>query len=637
MAKKPAAPETRSFEAEVGRLLKIVANSLYSDREIFLRELLSNASDACDRLRYAGLTEPGLLADDADLKVVVTIDKKAKTITVTDNGIGMGHDELISELGTIARSGTSAFMEKLEGGEGGEGGEVSLIGQFGVGFYSAFMVADEIMVISRRAGETQAWSWQSEGTGTYTIGPVEEAHPRGTAITLHLRKDAKEFLETTRLHHIIKTYSDHIALPIELVGSEKDAESETVNTAQALWTRAKKDISPEQYAEFYRHSGHLFDEPWMTIHNRVEGKIEYTNLLFIPSTKPFDLFQPERKTRLKLYVKRVFITDDQEDLLPAHLRFMRGIVDSEDMPLNISREMLQNNPVVTKIRAGLIKRILGDLERRAKKDPEDYGLFWDNFGAVMKEGIYENVDYSDRLIGLLRAHSTAPGGVISLDDYVARMKDGQDAIYYITGENLESAARSPQLEAFRAKGVEVLLLCDPVDEFWLTRVQSHADKPFKSVTQGGIDLGAIADDKSAGGDKAAKVKAAPDDEMDKLIALFKLTLADQVKDVRISSRLTDSPCCLVADEGDMDMHLARLMKQHQGFGEGAKRIFEVNPKHPLIKALAHKVDKDGAGDSLADVAWLLLDQARIVEGEQPPDQAAFAKRLSKFIERGLGG
>ena len=631
MTKKSAVPETRAFEAEVGRLLKIVANSLYSEREIFLRELLSNASDACDRLRYANLTEPGLLADDPDLKVTVTIDKKARTITITDNGIGMGHDELVSELGTIARSGTSAFMAELEGADS----DMALIGQFGVGFYASFMVADRVSVVSRKAGEEQSWSWQSDGEGSYTIAPNEAPAARGTAITLHLRKDAKEFLETLRLRHIIKTYSDHIALPIELRGGEKAAEAETVNTAQALWIRPKKDITPEQYTEFYHHNGHLFDTPWLTIHNRVEGKIEYTNLLFVPSAKPFDLFQPDRKTHVKLYVKRVFITDDCEDLLPAWLRFMRGIVDSEDMPLNISREMLQNNPVVAKIRTGLIKRILGELERKAKKDAEAYAAFWENFGALLKEGIYESQDYRERLLELCRARSTAGDGLVSLGEYVERMKDGQDAIYYITGDSLEAVARSPQLEAFRAKGVEVLLLCDPVDEFWLPQVNTYGDKPFKSVTQGGVDLSAIADDEKSDADKPAEAEAAPDDQIDALIALFKLTLEDEVKDVRVTSRLTDSPCCLVADDGDMDMHLARLMKQHQGFSAGAKRVFEINPKHPLVKALAVRVGKDGAADELSDAAWLLLDQARIVEGEQLPDQAAFAKRLSRIIERGL--
>ena len=630
MTETSTAPETRPFEAEVGRLLKIVAGALYSNREIFLRELLSNASDACDRLRYAGLTDSALAADDPDLKVTVVIDKKAKTITVTDNGIGMGHDDLVSELGTIARSGTSAFMERIEGGDD----KTSLIGQFGVGFYSTFMVADKVAVISRKAGETDAWQWESDGEGSYTVAPLEDAGARGTAITLHMRKDAKEFLETQRLRHIIKTYSDHIALPIQLLGSEKDAEAETVNTAQALWTRARKDITPEQYTEFYHHSGHLFDEPWLTIHNRVEGKIEYTNLLFVPSSKPFDLFQPDRKTHVKLYVKRVFITDDCDDLLPSYLRFMRGIVDSEDMPLNISREMLQNNPMVAKIRTRLIKRILGELEKKARKEPEAYAAFWDNFGAVMKEGIYESDAYRDRLLDLCRAQTTTSDGLAGLADYVERMKDGQDAIYYITGDSLEGVSLSPQLEAFRAKGIEVLLLCDPVDEFWLTRVDAYKDKPFKSVTQGGIDLSAVADADKDGEDKPAE--AAPDEEMDKLIALFKLTLEDAVKDVRVSERLTDSPCCLVSDEGDMDMHLARLLKQHQGMGETAKRVFEINARHPLVKTLAQRIGKGGAGDDLTDAAWLLLDQARIVEGEQLPDQAAFAKRLSRFIELGLG-
>ncbi len=633
MTKTSATPETRPFEAEVGRLLKIVADSLYSEREIFLRELLSNASDACDRLRYAALTGPGLLADDPDLKVTVAIDKKARSITVTDNGIGMSHEELISELGTIARSGTAAFVDQLAGAED----KVTLIGQFGVGFYSAFMVADKVEVISRKAGEAQAWLWESDGVGTYTVAPVEEAGARGTAVTLHMRKDAKEFLDSHRLRHIIKTYSDHIARPIQLVGAEKDAEAETINTAQALWTRPRKDIAPEQYTEFYHHSGHLFDEPWLTIHNRVEGKIEYTNLLFVPSTKPFDLFQPDRKSHIKLYVKRVFITDDCEDLLPAYLRFMRGIVDSEDMPLNISREMLQNNPMVAKISARLIKRILGELERKAKKDPEAYLAFWHNFGAVMKEGIYESGEYRDRLVELCRVHSTAGDGQIALSDYVERMKDGQEAIYYITGDSLEGVSRSPQLEAFRAKQVEVLLLCDPVDEFWVPQLHTYRDKPFKSVTQGGVDLNAIAMDDGAGADESADAEAAPDDEMDKLIALFKLTLEDEVKDVRVSSRLTDSPVCLVADEGDMDMHLQRMLRKHQGFDGQAKRVFEVNPKHPLVKTLAARVGKDGAGEALADAAWLLLDQARIIEGEQLPDQAAFARRLSRFIEMGLAG
>jgi len=626
------APETRPFEAEVGRLLKIVASSLYSEREIFLRELVSNASDACDRLRYTALTEAKLLADDPDLKVTVAIDKKAKTITVTDNGLGMGHDELVADLGTIARSGTTAFVEQLSGDDAED---VDLIGQFGVGFYSSFMVADRVAVVSRKAGEDTSWKWESDGEGSFTVTPEAEAGPRGTAITLYMRKDAKEFLESPRLHHIIKHYSDHIALPIVLIGGQDgDSDDATVNAAQALWTRPKNEIEAEQYTEFYHHTGHLFDEPWLTIHNRVEGKIEYTNLLFVPSSKPFDLFQADRKPKIKLYVKRVFITDDCEELLPSYLRFLRGIVDSEDMPLNVSREMLQNNPVVAKIRSGLVKRVLGELEKKAKKAPEEYATFWDNFGAVMKEGVYENQDNRERLVELCRAHSTAGDGLVSFAGYVERMKEGQDAIYYITGDSQEVAARSPQLEAFRAKGVEVLFLTDPVDEFWVPTVGVYQEKPFKSVTQGGVDLGAVAD--AAGDDAAPAEDAAPEGEMDTLIALFKLTLGDEVKDVRTTERLTDSPCCLIADEGDMDMHLQRMLQQHQGFDGQSKRVFEINPKHPLVKALAAKVSADGSGDEVSDAAWLLLDQARIVEGEALPDQAAFARRLSAFMQKGLG-
>jgi molecular chaperone HtpG len=562
----------------------------------------------------------------------VAIDKKAKTITVTDNGLGMGHDELVADLGTIARSGTTAFVEQLSGDDAED---VDLIGQFGVGFYSSFMVADRVAVVSRKAGEDTSWKWESDGEGSFTVTPEAEAGPRGTAITLYMRKDAKEFLESPRLHHIIKHYSDHIALPIVLIGGQDgDSDDATVNAAQALWTRPKNEIEAEQYTEFYHHTGHLFDEPWLTIHNRVEGKIEYTNLLFVPSSKPFDLFQADRKPKIKLYVKRVFITDDCEELLPSYLRFLRGIVDSEDMPLNVSREMLQNNPVVAKIRSGLVKRVLGELEKKAKKAPEEYATFWDNFGAVMKEGVYENQDNRERLVELCRAHSTAGDGLVSFAGYVERMKGGQDAIYYITGDSQEVAARSPQLEAFRAKGVEVLFLTDPVDEFWVPTVGVYQEKPFKSVTQGGVDLGAVAD--AAGDDAAPAEDAAPEGEMDTLIALFKLTLGDEVKDVRTTERLTDSPCCLIADEGDMDMHLQRMLQQHQGFDGQSKRVFEINPKHPLVKALAAKVSADGSGDEVSDAAWLLLDQARIVEGEALPDQAAFARRLSAFMQKGLG-
>ena len=622
------AEEKHRFEADTGKLLEIVANSLYSEREIFLRELVSNASDACDRLRYAALTNPELAAGDSDLRIVVSFDKKAGTVTVADNGIGMSRDELISDLGTIARSGSAAFLNQISGDAAKD---MALIGQFGVGFYSAFMVSDEVVVESRGAGENEAWEWRSDGKGSFTVAPAEGEVGRGSKITLKLRKDAKEFLAAERIERIIKTYSDHIALPIVLAAEDKE---ETVNAASALWRRPKKEIAAQEYKEFYHHVGHVFDEPWLVIHNRVEGKLEYTNLLFVPSTKPFDLFDADRKPRVKLYVKRVFITDDCEGLLPGYLRFLRGMVDSEDMPLNISREMLQNNPVVAKIRSGLVKRVLAELKKKANKEPEAYAGFWDNFGAVLKEGIYEDSANRDRLLELGRFHTTGGDGLASLADYVGRMKDGQEAIFYIGGETLDAVRNSPQLEAFKRRGVEVLLLTDAVDEFWIPAVGAYQDKPFQSVTRGGVDLDKIAAADEAGEEETPDDDVAPSD-IDNLIASFKLTLKDTVKDVRVSARLTDSAVCLVADEGDLDMHLERLLRQHKRIAEGASRILEINPKHPLIRVLAKLVGKKGAADDLADAAHLLLDQARILEGEQPPDAAAFAQRLAGFMQKGV--
>src|SRR5438270_1704180 len=454
--------ETRTFQAEVSRLLDIVAHSLYSEKEIFLRELISNASDACDRLRYAALTQPDLAGEDSNFRVVLTPDKGARTLTVDDNGVGMSHDELIENLGTIARSGTAAFMANL-GQDKDKGKDVSLIGQFGVGFYSAFMVAETVDVISRKAGDGAAWRWTSDGKGEFTIEEAEKA-ARGTTIVLHLRKDDEEFLDPHRLRHIVKTYSDHIALPILLKeGDPKDGGGEeTLNAASALWTRSKSEITPEQYKEFYHHVAHSFDEPWLTLHARAEGKIEYTNLLFVPSSKPFDLFDPQRKNHVKLYVRRVFITDDCQSLLPPYLRFLRGVVDSEDLPLNVSREMLQNNPILSRIKSQLTKRVIGELAKKAADASAEYAKFWDNFGAVLKEGLYEDREHRDELLGLARFRSTTRDELVSLDDYVAAMKPGQDAIYTIHGDNLDVIKKSPQLEGFRARGVEVLLLTDPI-------------------------------------------------------------------------------------------------------------------------------------------------------------------------------
>ena len=615
--------ETRSFQAEVSRLLEIVAHSLYSEKEIFLRELISNASDACDRLRYAALTEPALAEGDPDYRVVLTPDKAARTLTVADNGIGMGREELIENLGTIARSGTAAFVSQLSGDARKD---MSLIGQFGVGFYSAFMVADRVEVLSRKAGESEGWRWVSDGKGEFTIEESPDA-TRGAKIIVHLREGEDEYLDPARLRRIVHIYSDHIGLPIVLKADGKD---ETINTASALWTRPRSEITPEQYKEFYHHVGHSFDDPWLTLHNKAEGVLEYTNLLFVPSTKPFDLFDPERKSRLKLYVRRVFITDEGTGLLPPYLRFLRGIVDSEDLPLNISREMLQSNPMAARIRQQLTRRVLSELVKKAGEAAGEYEKFWDNFGAVLKEGLYEDREQRDELLTLARFRSTAREGLVSLDEYVAAMRPGQDAIYTIHGDSLEVIKKSPQLEGFRARGVEVLLMTDPIDEFWVPAINTYKEKPFKSATRGGVDLVKITPPEAH-----EEITPEAPAKLASLIAIFKLALGDAVKDVRSSDRLTDSAVCLIADEGDMDMHLERLLKQHRQLETASKRILELNPRHKLIERLAASVGEAGASDQLSEFAWLLLDQARIVEGEQLPDPPAFARRLATLLERGL--
>ncbi len=619
--------EKLSFQAETSKLLHIVANSLYSEKDVFLRELISNASDACDRLRYEALTKPELIADDPEFKVGISVDKKAKTLTIADNGIGMNRDGLIAELGTIARSGTSAYLDSLADAGGDP---MSLIGQFGVGFYSAFMVADEVTVVSRKAGEADAWSWTSDGKGEFTIAPAEH-EGRGTTVTLRIAKDSQDFLDLQALRGIIKTYSDHIAIPIVLKDGEK-ADGEAVNVASALWTRPKKDITEKQYREFYHHVAHAFDEPWLALHARVEGKIEYTILLFVPTQQPFDLFDPARQHRVKLYVKRVFITDQCEGLVPPYLRFLRGIVDSEDLDLNISREVLQTNPLVRKIRKDITKRLFRELDKKATKDPEAYAGFWKEFGAVLKEGLYEDADVREALFKLAR-FGTTHGDMVSLSDYLGRMKEGQDAIYYISGSEAKALANSPQLEGYRARGLEVLLLSDAVDDFWINAVHEYEGKTFQSVTRGSADLDSIPLENEE------DAKEDPDDANDpsigSLIALLKLNLGDEVKDVRTSTRLRESPVCLVADESGVDRHLERLLKQHGRLDTTMAPILEINPRHELIKAIARLASKKGAADDLSDAAQLLLDQARIIEGEMPADPAGFSRRLSAVMTRGL--
>ncbi|MDP7426277.1 MAG: molecular chaperone HtpG, partial [Rhodospirillales bacterium] len=502
-AKTESKPEKKlEFQAEVTKVLDLVVHSLYSNKEIFLRELISNASDACDKLRYLSLTENNLIDPGTEFGITLSVNEKAKSITVADNGIGMNHDELIENLGTIARSGTTAFLESLSGDEKKD---ADLIGQFGVGFYSCFSVAKKVEVASRRAGENQAWLWSSEGAGSFTI-TESERDTQGSTVTVYLDKDSKEYLEDARIRNIVKTYSDHISLPINLettkdTNKSGETTSDQINTGSAIWTRSKSDITEEQYKEFYHHVGHVFDDPWLTLHNRVEGKIEYTNLLYVPSSRPFDLMNPERKHRVKLYVKRVFITDDCEDLMPHFLRFVHGIVDSEDLPLNVSREMLQHNVLVGHIKKALVKRIFSELKKKATKKAEEYATFWDNFGAVLKEGLYEDHENREKLLELVRFKSTESDNLVSLEDYVGRMNEGQEEIFYISGEDTETLKSSPQIEGFKSRGVEVLLMTDPIDEFWLPMVHVFNEKSFKSVTSGDIDIGKIKRSDEAGEEK----------------------------------------------------------------------------------------------------------------------------------------
>ncbi|MEP4152165.1 MAG: molecular chaperone HtpG, partial [Lentilitoribacter sp.] len=571
--------------------------------------------------RYEALTDASLLEGGQEFAISIEIDAKEKTLTVSDNGIGMNHQDLLDTLGTIAKSGTSNFLNALDDENKGD---LGLIGQFGVGFYSAFMVAENVSVTTRKAGEKEAWLWASDGKGQFTIEPTTR-DGNGTSVTLSLKKDAKEFLEDARVKHIIRTYSDHISFPV-LLGED------TLNSASAIWTRPAKDITSEQYTEFYRHSGHAYDEPWLTMHNRVEGLLSYTNLLFVPSMAPFDLYEPERKSHVKLYVNRVFITDDTQGLLPPYLRFLRGVVDSEDLSLNVSREMLQSDPKLSKLKTGLTKRVLGELKKKATKAPEDYAAFWTNFGAVLKEGLVEEIALREKILEICRFKSTHNDEFTSLVEYVERIKDGQDAIYYIVGEDASKIARSPHLEGFKAKGVEVLLLSDSVDEFWLQHITEFEGKSFKSITRGSDDLDKIDD-----ADKDEKKDEPEAKELDKLIELIKAELGDAIKDVRPSKRLTDSPVCLIADDGDMDVTLERMLKRAGQLQHSTPRVLELNPTHQIILKLAERASNDdNAQDALLkDAAHLLLDQARISEGEAPSDAQEFSRRLTAVMSIAL--
>ena len=614
-------PEQHAFEADVSRLLHMMVHSVYSDKDVFLRELISNAADACEKLRYESISQPQLSVDSTPPGILVTLNEEALTLVIEDNGIGMNRDEMIDALGTIARSGTKAFIERLDAAKSGEKAE--LIGQFGVGFYSSFMVAERVDVISRRAGQDEAWKWSSDGKGSYDIVAVDpgEAPTRGTRVALHLMEDAKKYTSKWTVEKIIRDQSGHVPVPIRLI--DKDgAEPSQVSDGAALWTRPKSEIPKQEYDDFYRGVSGQYDDPLANVHFRAEGRHEYTTLAFIPGSQPFDLFDPDRQGRMKLYVKRVFITDEAE-LLPRYLRFVRGIVDTSDLPLNISREMIQESPVLAAIKKGVTGRILTALEKLAEGEAETFSKFWDMFGAILKEGIYEDFERRSQLLKLARFRSTVSGETTrNLADYLASMKEGQSAIYYISGSSLDQLKSSPQLEGFRAKGIEVLLLTDGVDNFWPTNVPDFEGKSFKSITQGLADLNDITGEGST--DERA-LKASPD--VTAFIDFARATLEQEVADVRVSGRLTESAVCLVASEHGPDRQLEKLLQGAGRLQSASKPILEINAQNELVKSIAAMDDQPFREDA----AWLLLDEARILDGDKPTNPRAFAERQARLF------
>mgnify|MGYP003327787323 FL=1 len=621
----------KKFEADTGKILDIVINSLYSEREIFVRELISNASDAIDKKKYLALTNKSINDTSDPFEIKIEVNSKENTIRITDNGIGMDEEDLINSLGTIARSGTKAFLEQFNKSKDDKKEDVNLIGQFGVGFYASFMVADKVEVLSKKAGTDKSWKWISDGKSGYNIEKGEKTNS-GTELILHLKKDAKEFLEGTRIQFVVRKYSDHISYPVKMLEvSKKDAKEETINEASALWTRAQKDIKEKQYEDFFSHIGAGFGKPLLTMHNNTEGTVSYTNLLCIPSSKPFDLFNPDRKSSLKLYINRVFITDKCDNLIPAYLRFVKGIVDTQDIDLNVSREMLQNNPAVAKISKSLVGKILRELKKIADKDKAKYIQFWNEFGQVLKEGLYEDLERKDTLLELARFSNNENDDLISLEDYVNAMDKNQKDIYYIAADTKSQALSSPHLEGFKSKGIKVLVMADPIDQFWLSMAGKFKEKNFVSITQGEIDLDNIKSDK-----KDPKNKDTKKDDVDKkftnLIAHLKASLGQNVKDIRLTSKLTDSPACLVADKGDMDVAMENLMKQRDPNYQGAPRILEINPDHNLIKFL-NKIDTNDKKNlpKIQSISNLLLDQAKLLEGIPLDDSKMFCDKLNDLI------
>ena len=603
---------TQTFEADTGKILNIVINSLYSDRDIFLRELLSNASDAIQKRKFLGQTDPAVLNNEID-NIEIVVNKKKKIIEITDTGIGLTDAELAETLGTIAKSGTSAFLQEFDGEESSKDAAKTLIGQFGVGFYSAFMVADKVEVVSRKAGTSKSSIWESDGQSVFSINNSEDEQVVGTKIILHLKKDAKEFATTDKIKSLIKKYSDHISVPINI--KEADGEIEQANSATAIWTKATSEISDEEYKEFYNSTFGTFDEPFATLHNKSEGTLEFTNLLFIPKTAPFDLFDPERKTKINLYINRVFISNDLEGVIPTWLRFIKGILDTTSLDLNVSREMVQNNPVLKKISKSLTKRVLSELKKRLKKDEVAYDAFWEQFGKVLKEGLYEDIENKDKIAEIIRVRSFKEDKLITLQSYLDSMIDGQDKIYVLTADTLEQAQSSPHLEGFKAQGIDVLLMTDPIDAFWTSQMKSFQEKDFLSISREKYDISKLGEVKDEDGED--------NENTDEVYSpIIKECLGDLVEDVKASKNLIDSPVRLVAGEGGLDFNLERILKAQNPEFEGSKKVLEINLTHKLIKKLPAL-----SSETQKSLCRVLFEQARILDGEMPSNSLQFSKDL----------
>lgn len=611
--------ETHQFGAETGKILQLMIHSLYANKDIFLRELISNSSDALDKLRYNALTDKNLRNDD-ELKIQIIANEDDNTLIISDNGIGMNKQDLINNLGTIASSGTQKF---LEAATGDSKKDVQLIGQFGVGFYSSFMVADKVTVISSKAGEDEVWQWKSAADGNYTIEKSTQEFTQGTKIILHLKEESKDFTDKHRITHIIKTYSDHISFPVEFTNSE--GETSILNKASALWNKPKNEITDENYNDFYKHISNAGDQPWLTLHSKVEGNLEYTYLLFIPTNKPFDLFHPDRATRVKLYVKKVFISEENNNLVPEYLRFLRGVVDSQDLPLNISRETLQHNNVVHKIKNAITKKVLNELKKKSEKEPEDFQNFWDTFGATIKEGLCEGVDANrELLLDVCHFKTTkSDGKYISLASYIENMQENQEKIYYITADSAEAAQNSPQLEGFLKKGVEVLLLTDSVDDFWVNVNHQYKEKELVSITRSGLDLN---EDKKDSDEENQEDATSP--ELENTINYFKEILGEKVIDVVASKKLSESPVCLTTQEGGMDMRMERFLVSQKQLLKASPKVLEINADNNLIKFIG----SNSGSEKAKDLVEILFDQACIIEGETISDINSFTKRFNSFLE-----